>query len=72
MTSVQAAVWLQTSRNPALEGGGWSARRSGRLTTYLREMPISHSTGGSVGFGAGKSYLTWIRCPDRVAHSQSL
>jgi hypothetical protein len=58
-----------------LEGGVWSASRSGRL--YPRERPGTYCTGGWVGPEAGldrcgKSRPTGIRSPDLPARSESL
>ena len=71
----EAEVYHQPIRNLALEGGGWLAQLSRRLTQGKR--PGIHCAGGWVGLGAGldgTEYLasTGIRSLDRPARIASL
>jgi hypothetical protein len=67
---------LQYNSNPfetlALEGGGWSATRSGRLTPGKDLVPIVQDAGWD--FGVVRKITenlapTWILSPDRPARS---
>jgi hypothetical protein len=49
----------------ALDGGGWSTPRPGRL--YPRKRPGTHCTGGWVGLGAGL-----VRCGKSRPHRDSI
>jgi hypothetical protein len=59
----------------ALDGGGWSTPRSGRLTSGKDPVPIAQEAGwapGPVWTGAENLAPTGIRSPDRPARSESL
>ena len=59
----------------ALDGGGWSAPRSGCSTPGKDPVPIVQEAGwapGPVWTGAENITPTGIRSPDRPAHSESL
>jgi hypothetical protein len=70
----EAAEYIQPFRNPTLEGGGWSTRRSGRFAPGKDPMYSNRKLGGPWRQSGlhGKSRPIGIRSPDRPALSKSL
>jgi hypothetical protein len=69
----KAEVRLQSIRNPALQGGGWSAPHSGRFTPCKDPVPIVQEA--TLGLEAGQDDTenfapTGSRSPDHTARSE--
>jgi hypothetical protein len=68
-------VLLQPVRHSALEGGRWSAPRSGRFTSSKDPVPIVQEAGWAPGLvctGTENLAAAGIRSPYRPARSEPL